>query len=223
MKVSLKVEINRNSTHWAFVLGLHPLKETFVMKKMSTTDQSSAVKKLIHTNDTDLVGSRLIFFEDFVHFLDKFIVASVLMKGLGKSGDRNVSSIDDAENPHAIEKLNFLKKLFEEESKEVIIMPGSDCGGYNSVNELQFVGGRDLIDILIVVTENIPFGSNTGEPQENSIDRQHDRREQQKAGHFNTDSDKGQMNEDKICQTEHEHGKPEQFGTCQQRYDLVII
>lgn len=96
------------------------------------------------------------------------------MKRLGQCWNGEVSCIYDTEYPHTVEKLNFLEKLFKEESEQIIIMPGSDGWGYNRMYEFKFISWRNFINILVIVTKDVSLSGNAAQPQKDCIYSEHD-------------------------------------------------
>lgn len=99
-----------------------------------------------------------------VHLLDEPVITPILFQGTSQSWNRDISGVDYRQDPHAVQKLYFLDKTFEEQPEQIVVMPCPNGWPHDRMNQVQFIGGRDLVYVLVVIAQNIFGGCQAIEP-----------------------------------------------------------
>jgi len=102
-------------------------------------------------------------------------------------------------------------------------MPGSYGWPNNSMNQLKLISRWNFINVLIIVTQDVPAGGDAAEPEKERISSQHKSREQKQTGHFDRYSHEREVDEYEIPQTRKQQPQSVQFWTVEQDHNLVVI
>lgn len=149
------------------------------MEEVSAGGELAAVEEVAEADGAGLVGRRGGLAEEAVETAHEFVVVAVLGEGRDEGLEGAEAGVEDGEDPQVVEQPHLEEQEFEEDLDEVVVVPDAHRTACDLLNEFQFVGGLDFVDVLVEVAQQVVADRPAAHPQAPRVHHQHHRRENQ--------------------------------------------